>query len=295
MPKYLDPKILSKIKGMELRARLVVEGTLVGLHKSPHHGFSVEFTSHRPYMPGDEIRRIDWKVYGRTDRYYLKQFEEETNLRAYIILDGSKSMSYKSNTISKFEYASYLAASLAYLLVNQKDAVSLTIFDKIIRSYIPPSTTRANLSLVFDTLDNAKPQGETSMSTVLEELSAKIKRRGLIILLSDLFDDEDRVIHALRSFRAKKNEVLVFHILDEQELKFNFEENVVARDLETNEELPISPKDLRNAYLLEIENFINTYKRELHSSRIDYLLISTSSPLEKSLTTYLAKRKTWRF
>lgn len=275
---------------MELKARLIVEGFLTGLHKSPYHGFSVEFTDHRPYMPGDELRRIDWKLYARRERIYTKQFEEETNLCAYIILDASNSMSYSSNHISKYEYAAYLSASLSWLFINQKDAVSLTIFDNTIEHFLPPSTTRVHLGNIMSILEKQKPGGETNISSILLKLAAKIKKRGLIILISDLLDNQESVIHSLKVFRSKKNEVIVFHILDPAEIMFPFRESFIFKDLETSKEIKISP-EIKSSYLNEFRKWQKEYEIKFRSKEIDYALVDTSIPIEKTLLFYLARRK----
>jgi uncharacterized protein (DUF58 family) len=294
---YLDPDILSKIKGMELRARLVVEGFLIGVHRSPYHGFSSEFTEHRPYMPGDEIKRIDWKVYGRTDRFYMKQFEEETNLRAYIILDSSKSMDYSSKrrSLTKFEYASYIAASLAWFLVRQKDAVSLTLFNNKIQDYISPSTTRVNLGRILALLDKTKPEGKTRIAAIIEKVSAMIKKKSLCILISDLLDDEEEIISSLRNMRAHNNEVIVFHILDPIETNINLKESAILRDMETGEEISIDPERMKKVYIQEVKKIIDSYKRNLYRERIDYFPLNTRTPLDKALYFSLARReRLWR-
>jgi len=190
--KYLDPEIISKLDNMSLRARLVVEGFIIGLHKSPYHGFSVEFAEHRPYIPGDEIKHIDWKLYGRVDRYYIKQFEEETNLKSYILLDKSGSMGYKSGNITKLAYASYLSAALGYLMLKQQDAVSLTMFDSEVRFYLPPFAKKSHLNLVLSALESTLPGEETNIAPLLHEMAEKIRKRGLIILISDLLDEPDK-------------------------------------------------------------------------------------------------------
>ncbi|MCK4352070.1 DUF58 domain-containing protein [candidate division WOR-3 bacterium] len=290
MPNYLDPKILSRIKSMELRAKLVVEGFLVGMHRSPYHGFSVEFAEHRPYQSGDELRRIDWKVYARQERFYTKQFEEETNLRAYIILDTSNSMAYSSSGLTKFEYGAYLSASLAWLLIYQKDAVSFTLFDEEIKHYSPPSSTQTHLSNIMQVLEKARTSQKTKIPSVLNEIAAKIKKRGLIIFISDLLAPETEVIDALKIFRHKKNEVIVFHILDPAELDFPFKESMIFKDIETSDELPAG-EEIKLSYQREVHKFIETYKQGFYSHNIDYLLLPSSEPLEKSLTFYLSKRR----
>ncbi len=289
--KYLDPKILSKIESMELRARLVVEGLMVGLHKSPYHGFSLEFTEHRPYMPGDAPKRIDWKVYARRQRLYTKQFEEETNLSAYIILDASNSMSYTSNGISKFEYGAYLAASLSYLLINQKDAVSLTTFNSSIEHFLSPGSTKAHLGHIMNVLETQNTGGETDIASILLKLAARIKRRGLVILISDLLDKSpEATIHSLKVFKGKKNEVIVFHIMDSAEILFPFKDGFIFRDLEKNDEIKTGP-EIRDSYLNEFNRWRGRYKTDLRSKEIDYTFINTSHPLENALLFYLAARK----
>lgn len=287
---WLDPKILAKIKPMELRARLIVEGFLVGIHRSPYHGFSVEFREHRPYQPGDEPKRIDWKIYARSERLYTKQFEEETNSLVYIILDGSNSMNYSSNHITKFEYAATLSASLAWLLIHQKDAVAFTVFDEKISSYLPPSGTQLQLSRILQVLDQSKPSNQTKIPEVLNEISARIRKKGIVIFLSDLLATESSVIKALKDIRYRKNEVIVFHILDPTELTFPFKEPYIFKDLETGFEIPATPS-IMQSYRERLQAFINTYRQNFYSNDIDYLLLPTSEHIERSLVFYLARRK----
>ncbi len=287
---WIDPKTLSKIKSMELRAKLIVEGFLVGIHRSPYHGFSLEFREHRPYQPGDEPKRIDWKIYARRERLYTKQFEEETNSLVHIILDGSNSMGYGSNNTTKFEYAATLGACLSWLLVRQKDAVSFTLFDEKISSYLPPSGTKLQLSRILKVLDKAKPSKQTKVPEVLNEISARIKKKGIVIFLSDLLAPEADIIKALKNIRYRKNEVIVFHILDPSELNFSFKESAILKDLETNEETPITP-EMKQTYQQELKKLIDTYRHNFHSHNIDYILSSTSEPIEKALTFYLARRR----
>lgn len=289
--RYLDPKVISKLKGLDLIARMVVEGFLIGLHRSPYHGFSVEFAEHREYRPGDELRYVDWKVFGKTDRYYVKVFEEETNLKAYLIIDKSGSMGFSSNGISKLEYVKYLASALSFLLLRQKDAVGLLLFSKTLDSYIAPSSRKNHLNMLLKELDQLKPGGETSLSTVLFELAEKIKRRGLIILFSDLFDDYENVVKSLKIFRHKKNEVLVFHTLDSAEILFPFTGDMLFRDMETNDKITIDPKSIRKDYREKIENLLTSYKRDFRNASIDYQFLRTDTAYDKALLSYLAKRK----
>lgn len=289
--RFLVPEVVSKLKGMELKARLVVEGFLTGLHRSPYRGFSVEFAEHRAYMPGDEIRRIDWKIYGRTDRYYVKEFEEETNLKAYLLLDASGSMGYSSNQVSKIEYSSYLAASLSYLLLKQQDSVGLVVFDSRIRKYVPPRSTKAHLHVILKELDRLSPGGETSLSGTFHELAEKIKRRGLIIVISDLFDEPGAVLLGLKHFRHRKHEVICFQVTDEWERSFPFRRAFTFKDMETGEELPVDPSQVADDYRTEMKDFMENYKRKLRENLIDYVPLSTATPFDRALFAYLEKRK----
>jgi uncharacterized protein (DUF58 family) len=289
--KYLQPDVVAKLANMELVARLVVEGFITGLHKSPYHGFSVEFAEHRQYMPGDEIKHIDWKIYGKTDRYYIKQFEEETNLKAYILLDASKSMGYVSGgKLNKLEYASYITAALAQLMVQQRDAVGFTIFDESIRLYMPPHATKQYLKEILRQLEILKPAGKTSTANSLHIIAERIKRRGLIIVLSDLFDNPGEVMAALRHFRHKKNEVIVMQILDPLERSFAFGRDAVFKDIETSEEITTRPWHIQKAYQVGMRKFIDIYKKECREHNIDYILLDTSTPFDTALFEYLHKR-----
>ena len=277
---------------MELRARLVVEGFITGLHKSPYHGFSVEFTEHRQYMPGDEIKHIDWKAYGKTDRFYIKQFEEETNLKSYLILDASRSMDYASKgNLKKFEYASYVAAALSFLMIEQRDAVGLTLFDEGIRVSLPPRATRSYLKEILKELESAQPAKKTGTSASLNLIAEQIKRRGLVIVLSDLFDKPESVMTALKHFRHKGHEVVVMQILDPLERSFAFDGDAIFKDLETQEELMTQPWHIQKAYQQSMQEFLDFYKRQCRDNNIDYVLLDTSTPFDKALFEYLNKRK----
>lgn len=290
--KYLKPEVVAQLANMELRARLVVEGFITGLHKSPYHGFSVEFTEHRQYMPGDEIKHIDWKAYGKTDRYFIKQFEEETNLKSYIILDASKSMDYSSNgNLRKMEYASYIAAALSYLMVEQRDAVGLTIYDEQVRTSLPPRATKSYLKQLLKELENLKPGNKTGTAESLHYVAEQIKRRGLVIVLSDLFDDPAKVATAFKHFRHKGNEVIVMQVLDPMERSFAFGTDAVFRDMETKEELTTQPWHIQKAYQQSMKEFLDYYKKECRENNIDYVLLDTSMPFDKALFEYLNKRR----
>ena len=289
--KYLNPEVVSSMKNMALRARLVVEGFIAGLHRSPYHGFSVEFTDHRPYMTGDEIRHIDWKVYGKTDRYYIKRFEEETNLKSYLLLDSSASMGYSSQKITKLEYASFLTAALSYLMIEQRDAVGLVCFDQKIKKYIPPRSIKSYLPLILKELETLKCSEQTDVANTFHEMAERINRRGLIIVLSDLLDAPEKVISGLKHFRHKGHDVIVFHILDPMEISFDFKRNALFKDLETNEKITTQPWHIRADYQKQIKKFIENYKRQCRLNKIDYVLIDTSWDFDRELMEYLLKRK----
>ncbi len=290
--KYLRPDVVAQLANMELRARLVVEGFITGLHKSPYHGFSVEFTEHRQYMPGDDIKHIDWKAYGKTDRYYIKQFEEETNLKSYLILDASKSMAFASpGHLTKIEYASYIAASLAYLMVEQRDAVGLAVYDEQVRTYLPPHATKLYLKQILKELEQTKPGNKTGTAASLNNVAERIKRRGLVIILSDLFDDPAAVTTAFKHFRHKGNEVIVMQVLDPLERSFAFGTDAIFKDMETQEELMTQPWHIQKAYQSSFREFVETIKRECRENSIDYVLLDTATPFDKALFEYLNKRR----
>jgi uncharacterized protein (DUF58 family) len=290
--KYLQPAVVAQLANMELRARLVVEGFITGLHKSPYHGFSVEFTEHRQYMPGDEIKHIDWKAYGKTERFYIKQFEEETNLKSYLIIDVSKSMDYASKgNLTKFEYVSYIAAALSYLMIEQRDAVGLTLFDEGIRLSLPPRATRSYLKELLKELELAKPAKTTGTAASLHRIAEQIKRRGLVIVLSDFFDKPESVMTALKHFRHKGHEVVVMQVLDPLECSFAFGSDAIFKDLETQEELMTQPWHIQSAYQHSMQEFLKYYKVQCRNNNIDYLLLDTSVPFDKALFEYLNKRK----
>jgi uncharacterized protein (DUF58 family) len=316
--KYLIPSVIAKLSNLELKAKQVVEGFMAGLHKSPYHGFSVEFAEHRQYMPGDDLRHLDWKVFARTNRYYIKQFEEETNLKSYILMDISKSMTFNSRSessekspgildrfrkikskdtentkngkISKLEYASYLAASLSYLMVLQKDAVSLTTYDTKIRKYVPPHSTKTNLKLILKELSAVKSLHRTGTAVSLNEIAEKIKRKGLVIIISDFLDKQSEVMNALKHFRYNKNEVIIFQILDPVELSFMEGNPMTIVDLETREEMYSQPFAVQKSYKEAMKEFIDSYKSECRKNKIDYVLITTETPFDTSLLRYLNKR-----
>jgi uncharacterized protein (DUF58 family) len=291
--KFLDPDFVSNLKNLDFIARMIVEGFLVGLHKSPYHGFSVEFSEHRQYMPGDNIKTIDWKVYSRTNRFYIKQFEEETNLKAYILLDVSGSMQYTSGKISKLQYAKFLAASLSYLLINQRDAVGLATFSDRLHQFLPPKASPGYLNYILKALSSQDAvQKETKISEVLHEMAEKIKRRGLIIILSDfLYEDPKRILEGLKHFRHYKHEILVFNILDPNDRFFKFQNETTFVDLETGEKLKTQPYFIREQYQKKVEEFYGLLQRECQNFNIDFQNIYTNETFDKALFRYLLKRK----
>jgi len=288
---YFDPKVLAGISNLYLRARWVVEGIISGIHKSRAKGFSVEFEAHREYSPGDEIRRIDWKALGKFDRYFIKEYEDETNLRAYLCLDASASMDYASDGMTKFDYGCTLTASLAYLILSQQDAAGLVTFSNRIESFVPPRAKRDYLTQILRALENRGPAGETNVGKILEEVAGQIKRRGLVILVSDLLDEPEPILKALRLFRFKGNDVIVFHLLDPAELDLPFEGNILFEDMEALDlRVVADPRAIRKTYQQVVDEFVSEMRKQCHDSAIDYQLISTATPLDKALASYLSWR-----
>jgi uncharacterized protein (DUF58 family) len=288
---YFDPKVLAGISNLYLRARWVVEGMMSGVHRSRSKGFSVEFEEHREYSPGDEIRRIDWKALGKFDRYFIKEYEDETNLRAYLLVDSSGSMDYASDGITKFDYGCTLAASLAYLILRQQDAAGVVTFSDHIEAFIPPKAKRDYLLQILHALENRGPGGETNVGKILEEIAGQIKRRGLVVLVSDLLDEPEKILKGLRLFRFKGNDVIVFHLLDPAELSLPFDGNILFEDLEElNLRVVADPRAIRKTYREVVEEFTSRMRQECHDNIIDYQLISTSTPLDRALASYLSWR-----
>jgi uncharacterized protein (DUF58 family) len=283
--------ILAKVRGLELQARLLVEGYLSGMHKSPYHGFSVEFAQHREYVPGDDIKYVDWKVYGRTERYFLKQFEEETNLVCWLVLDASESMQYRSGPVSKYDYASMVATALAYLILHQQDRVGLVTFDERVRNFLPPSSQPSHLKEIVRILNLGPDRDKTRLAPIFHELAERVTRRGLVIVLSDLFDDAADFLKGLKHLAYKRHEVVVFHILDGAELEFPFQEATLFRGLEQFPELLTDPRALRRAYLNEVDAFISELQRGCREQNMDYLQLRTDANLGVALSTYLAHRQ----
>ena len=289
--KYLEPEMVARLSNMSLRARLVVEGYIIGQHKSPFHGFSVEFAEHRAYGPGDEIRHIDWKLYGKTDRFFVKQYEEETNLRSYILLDTSRSMEYKSNKISKLDYGNYLSASWAYLMINQQDGVGLTLFDNQIQTFIPPRSKPSHVNTILTHLDKTGSGKDTDVGIVLHEMAERIKKRGLIILISDLFDETENIINGLKHFRHNKQEIIVFHVMDRKELNFDFSNRTKFKDMETDEQITTEPWKIRKIYQQAIQSYQDELRLRCREQKIDYVPLFTDQNLDLALNEYLKKRQ----
>jgi len=288
---YLDPATLARLGTLELKARTIVEGFLTGLHRSPFKGFSVEFAEYRQYLPGDDLATLDWKVYGKTDRHFIKKYEEETNLACHIMLDVSASMGYASGTVSKLQYASYLAASLAYLMNRQRDAFGLIAFDDKIVRLLPARARSGHLTSLLVTLERLQLGAKTNVAKPLKDLAEAIRKRGLIVLISDLLDDPGRVLEGLKHFRYRGTEVIVFQVLDPAELRFPFEQAARFRDTETAEELLAVPGAVRDEYLKAISDLQERYRRELRLAGIDFVTLDTSIPLETALSAYLLTRR----
>ncbi len=297
--KYLNPQIVSKLKSIELKAKAIVEGFITGLHKSPYHGFSVEFAEHRQYTFGDEVRHVDWRVYARTGRYYVKQYEEETNLCAYILLDTSSSMRFSSDKkfLPKIEYATYLAAALTLLMIQQRDAVSLVTYSNRLHQFLPPSVKPSHQTLILKTLAEVSKQvahttGEkTSTASALAEFAKRLEKRSLLIIISDFWDELEKTIAALKHFRHRQNEVIAFHLLDKVERDFDIGSDVELLDVETGEVITTSPKQIRMAYRTACEAHIGTLRRNLTDNGIDYVLLETAMSFDLALLAYLRKRE----
>jgi uncharacterized protein (DUF58 family) len=288
---FLDPAVVARLANLELRARTIVEGLLTGLHRSPFKGFSVEFAEYRQYIPGDDLSTIDWKVYARSDRHYVKKYEAETNLDCHVMLDVSGSMGYGSRGLTKFEYGQCLAASLAYLMNRQRDGIGLTAFDEGIVGMLPASARPGHLRAMLLTLERLKLGQLTNVSKPLHQLASSITKRGMVVLISDLLDEPDRVIEGLKHFQFKGTEVVVFHVLDPHELEFPFERATRFEDMESGAEVLAVPALVRPHYVAAMQALIERYKRDLGVVGIDYHLLTTADPLELALMQYLSTRE----
>ncbi|MDQ3624858.1 MAG: DUF58 domain-containing protein [Verrucomicrobiota bacterium] len=290
---YATPADLAAISNLELLAQQVVEGFAAGLHRSPHKGFSVEFKEHRQYVVGDELRRLDWKVFGKSDRFYIREYEQETNLRCTLVLDRSGSMAYRGSTAihSKFDYAIRLSACLGYLMLQQQDAVGVMTFDTELRSFIPPRSRPAHLSAILDILAKEKPGADTDMAEAFDSLVPKIPPRGLLVLISDCFGEINELLHSLAFLRSRRHEVLVFQIWDRDELDFPFYERARFDSLELPEQLMIDPAHLRDTYLAELGRFRKELQDKCYTNRVTLVPLVTDEPYGKGLAQYLGLRK----
>lgn len=290
--KYLDPQTLASLQGLELRARLIVEGYVSGVHRSPYHGFSIEFAEHREYVPGDDLRYVDWKVFGKTDKIYLKQYEEETNLVSYMLLDTSESMRYRSEAaaLTKLEYAQCVAGALSYLVLQQQDSVGLVTFDREIRALVRASSNPSHLKQLLHVMDESVPERKTATGPIFHDLAERLKKRGIVLILSDLFDDVPSMMAGLKHFRHRRHEVILFHVLDPAELDFPFQQVTLFKGLEQLPDVLTEPRALRKAYLREFGAFLREVKQGCRAHRIDYFQMRTDQPLDVALSTYLASR-----
>ncbi len=289
--RYLDPRVLEKIKQLDVRARLVVEGFITGQHRSPYSGFAVEFAGHREYAPGDELKHIDWKVWSKTDRLYIKEYEEETNLSCNIVVDASKSMGYGSGNWTKFDYAATTAASLTHLLQGQQDAVGLVTFNTKVTHNLPPSSRSLHLKRLVHELDVMEPDDKTDVGHVFLELAKQIRQRGMVVLISDLFTDLDQLRESLQQFRLRRHEIIVFHVMHDDELTFPFDTHTRFLGLETTDQVHTDPRALRKSYLEIVDRYRAQVQKLCSSVGADYALMNTSDPLDAALARYLAFRQ----
>ncbi len=290
-PRYLDPRTLASLQGLDLQARAAVEGYVAGLHRSPFHGFSVEFAQHREYVAGDDIRHVDWKVWSKTDKLYLKQYEEETNLLAYLLLDTSESMGYASgDNVTKLQYAKFVAAALSYLVLQQQDSVGLATFDDKVERYLRPSGQPSHLKELIGLMDVSPAAAKSDVGAIFNDLAERFRKRGVVIVLSDLFDEPSRIVAGLKHFRHRRHDVIVFHVLDPAELDFPFRSTTLFKGLEGLGDLLVEPASLRRAYQAEIQAFCDALRRGCQGANIDYVLLRTDQELDLALSTYLATR-----
>ncbi len=288
--RLLSPDTLNRVSGLELKARLIVEGFMTGLHDSPYKGSSVEFAEHREYVPGDDLRRLDWKVYAKSDRFYIKEYEEETNLKSYIVLDVSKSMEFASGDTSKLEYGRLLAAALANLVTRQQDQIALVTFAEKVRTFLPPQNNQAHLRAIYQALVDATTQDKTNLGAIFHEIAERLRHRSLVVIISDLFDDPDRIAAGLSHMAHRGHDVIVFHVLDHAEITFPYERMTRFEGLEIDEKLLADPRALREAYLAELAAFQHRINTACLAGRMDYVVLDTSRPLGAPLSSYLAMR-----
>jgi uncharacterized protein (DUF58 family) len=289
---YLRPDVIQQIQRLDMKARFIVEGFMTGLHASPFHGFSVEFSEHRKYVPGDDIRQVDWNVYAKTDRFYIKKFEAETNLAAYLLVDASASMDFSlGGRMTKMDYAICLAAALGYMMTNQQDAVGLFTFDEEVRQYLPPKSKRQHLTNILGTLAATRPQGKTHLAGAIHDIASRVRKRGLMILLSDLLADQDEVIEALHHMKFGGHDLIIFQVLDESEVTFEFDGQMRLEEPETGETIDVDPQSIRRGYLEEIQRFIDEYKRQCQVVRADFVTVHNGMTFDKALIEFLVQRQ----
>jgi len=290
--RYLKPEVINQIKRLDLRAQFIVKGFLHGLHASPFHGFSVEFSEHRKYTPGDDPKDIDWLVYAKTDKYYVKKFEAETNITGYLVMDLSRSMGYTyRQELSKFDYAICLAAALGYLMISQQDPVGLLAFDEKIRHSLAPRSKRSHLGDVLSLLARLRPEGKTDVAHSLSQIAAMLRHASLVMIFSDLLVEPEPVFQALHRLRHRGHDVILFHVLDEAEVRFPFEGMVELEEPESNQRLQLDADHFRRDYRGQVETFREAYRRECFQSGIDYVALDTSMQFDKALTEYLIGRR----
>jgi uncharacterized protein (DUF58 family) len=289
---YLKPEVIRSVARLDLKARFIVEGFLSGLHRSPFHGFSVEFSEHRRYHPGDDIRLIDWNVYAKTDRYFIKKFQAETNLEAYLVMDCSASMGYATgNAMSKMDYAICLAAALGHLMIHQQDSVGLYVFDEKLREYLPPKSKRSHLTAMLSMLARTAPAGETSLGEILLEVASRVSKRSLILVLSDMISDQEAVIRGLQAIRYRGHDLILFQVLDHGEVNFEFDGPARFEDPETQETVTADAQAIRAAYLEEIRMFLQTYRDECRQVKADFVTVDNSMTFDKALREFMIQRQ----
>ncbi len=287
---FLDPSVLAGIDNLELRARVAVEGFLSGLHRSPHRGFSVEFNDYRQYQRGDDLRHVDWKLYARSEKFYIKQYEDETNTRCMLALDTSASMAYGSKGLSKLDYAISVASALAYFIMRQRDAVGLLTYDDKLREFLPARARQPHLMQLLRVLSQVQPGQQTDAAKPLGDLAATLTKKSLVLLISDLLQGEDATLATLRNLRAMGHDVIVLHVMDDSELHFNFDESSEFIDSETGEAFITTPASVREAYLDNVNRFLDDCKKQCQRAGVDYCLLNTSEPIDAALAAFLSKR-----
>jgi uncharacterized protein (DUF58 family) len=287
---FIDPKILAGTSNLQLMAKNVVEGFIAGLHRSPYHGFSLEFSEYREYSPGDDIRRVDWKVFGRSDRFFVKKFQGDTNTQVFLLLDSSRSMAFSSDKITKFDYGRFLAGALSFFCVRQHDAVGLISFDSEIREFTPPRSRHGHLFTVLHHLEYSESSGTTRLTAVLKDLSRLIRKRSLVVVISDFYEEASELAKALRYFHHRGHDVILFHILDPAEIEMPLDGAVTLEDMESGEQMPFVGERGRKAYLEKLKEHLAGIQKEAHNVRIDYELLRTDTPLDRALYRYLLTR-----